>query len=400
MHARNLYPKLDQWVGAWLRRPGSRTTSARVGPGRRLLEFASSATFYLGLMGGLLYLSHRMLEAGVWAGWVIGGPFVFAALVIHAAERVVPYRRRWNRDHGDSVADGYHVVITGGIVSELYRFSFGLLVPPVAALLLEWRGSSIWPTEAPVVVRFAIAAVIAEFGYYWAHRLGHRTRLWRAHAVHHSPQRLYGLNFLREHPIALLPIYIGLFVPLMAVGCDVHTLTLIVIFTMLHGLFQHCNLDLRLGPLNWIFSSPIVHRWHHSSEREEAQTNYGANLLLWDIVFGTRFLPRNVDVPQIGIEELEGFPATFLGQMKVPFHFERLQRPAAPSSRDSVSPKSTKRRPKVADSFPRPSSEHGEMVAALAPSNGTQLAKSGEGDQERSRFGISSRPGILTRLER
>ncbi len=299
--------------------------------GVQALPFVASAVLYLGTLIGALWAANRMLLAGVWLGWAITGPFVVAAVLVHCAERVAPYRREWNHDQGDSVADWYHVAFSGVIASELYRFVFGLLMLPVAALIVEWRGASVWPADAPVVLRLALAVLVAEFGYYWGHRWGHRIRfLWRAHATHHSPERLYGLNFMRAHPLGLLLLYVGLFVPLLALGCDQDTLTLLSLFTFVHGLFQHCNIALRLGPLDWIFSSPALHRWHHSSVELEAQHNYGANLIVWDVVFGSRFLPADEEVGVLGIENIESFPKMYFDQMKVPFALDRLEAAGSP----------------------------------------------------------------------
>ena len=64
-------------------------------------------------------------------------------------------------------------------------------------------------------------------------------------------------------------------------------LLLYTVWVSVHGLFQHCNVRLRLGPLNYIFSMCELHRWHHSLKLEEANSNYGNNILFWDLVFDT-----------------------------------------------------------------------------------------------------------------
>ncbi|MDG2305447.1 MAG: sterol desaturase family protein [Candidatus Binatia bacterium] len=322
MQPSDVHPRVERWIEASSEE--SATSERRTG--RQVLHFAVSVTFYLGLMGAALWAADLMLRAGVWDGFVIAGPFALAVAAIHVAERFAPYRREWNEEHGDSVTDWYHVLFSGVVASEIYRVGFGVLLLPVAAWIVEWRGSTIWPSDAPVAVRLALAALLAEFGYYWAHRLGHRVRLfWRAHATHHSPERLYGLNFLRDHPFGLLLLYVGLFVPLTVLGCDRHTITLLLLFSVVHGLFQHCNIALRLGPLNWIFSSPPLHRWHHSEVTAEAQHNYGANLIVWDILFRTRFLPERESVRVVGIDGIDDFPKDYLGQMKVPFVLSGLE---------------------------------------------------------------------------
>ena len=65
-----------------------------------------------------------------------------------------------------------------------------------------------------------------------------------------------------------------------------------------------------------------LHRWHHSKNIDEANNNYGANLIVWDIVFGTRFLPKDRQPPEeIGIETLPDFPQTYVGQFLSPIRW-------------------------------------------------------------------------------
>ena len=92
------------------------------------------------------------------------------------------------------------------------------------------------------------------------------------------------------------------------------------LFTAVHGMFQHCNVRIRLGPLNWLFSMAELHRWHHSKRLEEANTNYGANIIWWDVVFGSRFLPGDREPPtEIGIETLPNFPGSYRAHLLSPF---------------------------------------------------------------------------------
>jgi len=75
---------------------------------------------------------------------------------------------------------------------------------------------------------------------------------------------------------------------------------------------------LRLGPLNWIIAGPELHRWHHSGVLGEARSNYGNNLIVWDIVFATRYLPSGRKVDYLGIDN-PGWPNGFFAQLIAPF---------------------------------------------------------------------------------
>ena len=98
------------------------------------------------------------------------------------------------------------------------------------------------------------------------------------------------------------------------------------LISAVHGIFQHANLQLKLGPLNWIFSMAELHRWHHSRTIEEANTNFGQTISIWDWVFGTRFLPNDRQPPRdIGIADLPDFPMTWWAQIRAPFRWAKVK---------------------------------------------------------------------------
>jgi ornithine lipid hydroxylase len=97
-------------------------------------------------------------------------------------------------------------------------------------------------------------------------------------------------------------------------------LLLFATFSGAHMLMQHANVDVRLGPLNWIFSMNEVHRWHHSRIIAEQNANYGGVLLVWDVIFGTRFHPADREPPvDVGLHGLRDFPTGYLEQLASPF---------------------------------------------------------------------------------
>ena len=111
----------------------------------------------------------------------------------------------------------------------------------------------------------------------------------------------------------------------MILGADARVLGLFVLVASVHGLFQHTNLPIRCGPLNWFFSMAELHRWHHSRLPEESNRNFGQNLIIWDVVFGTRFLPTDREPPEeIGIAGMPDFPMDYVGQVLSPITWSRF----------------------------------------------------------------------------
>jgi sterol desaturase/sphingolipid hydroxylase (fatty acid hydroxylase superfamily) len=77
------------------------------------------------------------------------------------------------------------------------------------------------------------------------------------------------------------------------------------------------------GILNYIFITPNVHRWHHSKKVEEGNNNFGENLAIFDILFGTYYHPKDRHVGPLGIKE--GMPKAFLSQLAAPFFWHKYR---------------------------------------------------------------------------
>jgi sterol desaturase/sphingolipid hydroxylase (fatty acid hydroxylase superfamily) len=60
----------------------------------------------------------------------------------------------------------------------------------------------------------------------------------------------------------------------------------------------------------------MFHRWHHTSADEGRDKNFAGALPLWDLVFGTYYMPREQPVV-FGISE--EIPDELIGQMIWPF---------------------------------------------------------------------------------
>jgi sterol desaturase/sphingolipid hydroxylase (fatty acid hydroxylase superfamily) len=254
-----------------------------------------------------------------------------AATAVIAAERLFPHLPAWNRSHGDLATDAGHALVSGVLGLRLARPLFDAGGVVVAGWLTSVVGTGLWPVGWPLVAQLALALVIGELGNYWFHRWQHEHELlWRFHAVHHSAERLYWLNAARFHPLDLIPLYATWYVPLVALGCPAPVLALFAMFDAVFGMLQHGNVEVRLGPLNWLFSMAEPHRWHHSRTLAEANNNYGSNLLVWDLVFGTFFLPRDRESPAVlGIGDMPAFPRGWLAQVAAPFRWARVRREAA-----------------------------------------------------------------------
>ena len=153
--------------------------------------------------------------------------------------------------------------------------------------------------DLPPLVRVGLAFVIGEIGFYWGHRLSHEVPwLWRFHALHHTTEQLYFLANTRSHPVDMVVTRLFGLVPLYLLGLAGPSLdgsatpALVLVIGTLWGFFIHANLRWRFGPLEWLFTTPAFHHWHHS-RRDHVNRNYASTLPFLDRLFGSHYLPRH-----------------------------------------------------------------------------------------------------------
>lgn len=148
-------------------------------------------------------------------------------------------------------------------------------------------GLAIAETFAPFTIAhswwsWALAIFVADFSYYWMHRIEHQTRiLWANHSVHHSSPEFNLTTSLR---ICWLDGFIEwlFFVPMILLGFDL--IQTIVGFSVViaYQTWIHTEKIGKLGFLDKIFNTPSVHRVHHGSNPQYIDRNYGGILILWD----------------------------------------------------------------------------------------------------------------------
>ncbi len=273
---------------------------------------------YPALMAGGYMLFILLTETGsplLFSAYLSAGVATFG-IILH--ETFVPARADWRPSWSDIANDGLFLAFV--------QVALPLVLRVLALMLVVWLArtedaplAGYWPDEAPVLAQVLIMVVIAEFFRYWIHRALHTVGpLWRLHAVHHASTKLYTINVGRFHPLDKTLQFLGDTLPFLLLGVSPEVFAAYFVLYAINGFYQHSNADVRLGPLNWFVAGPELHRWHHSADLAEAQSNYGNNLIVWDIVFGTRFLPRRKAVGRIGIGNPH-WPHGFLAQMTAPF---------------------------------------------------------------------------------
>lgn len=141
--------------------------------------------------------------------------------------------------------------------------------------------------------------LVAEFAYYWYHRLGHEVRLfWADHSIHHSAQTFDFTVNLRHVPFQAIYRLI-VWAPIVMLGFNPLVLVLLAITTPAFQTFCHTTRIGRLAPwFEWLFVTPNNHGVHHASNPLYIDKNYGGLTMIWDHVFGT-YQRMEDDVPAV-----------------------------------------------------------------------------------------------------
>jgi sterol desaturase/sphingolipid hydroxylase (fatty acid hydroxylase superfamily) len=174
----------------------------------------------------------------------------------------------------------------------------------------------------PKWLQAVVILVVGDFIAYWTHRWFHGRCLWRFHAVHHSSQELDWLSSVRLHPVNELVSRLCQAVPFVALGFSPLVLAAYVPFLTFYSILIHANVSWSFGPLRYLAATPEFHRWHHTSEEEGLDKNFAGLLPMWDIAFGTFYMPRDKHPTQFGIRG-DPVPDNFWGQMMYPFRRRR-----------------------------------------------------------------------------
>ena len=251
--------------------------------------------------------------------------YLAVAAGIAVFEYAVPYERDWLDPDGEIVNDIAHTLLTKGAVQVAAAIgaSFPILLAMVAQPHVG-TDDAFWISDWPMPLQVAAGLVIAEAGLYAAHRTAHeRMILWRFHALHHSVERLRVVNTGRFHVVDSIVKAALSQIPLYLLGAPLPVFLWVGATTAFIGLLTHCNIDLRTGFLDWVFSTPRLHRWHHSRDPKVGNTNYGENLVLWDQLLGTYHNPPCPSSTDIGISGQ--IAESFWMQLTQPFSTEGLR---------------------------------------------------------------------------
>ncbi len=159
--------------------------------------------------------------------------------------------------------------------------------------------------------------VVSDFLLYWNHRVFHGPAMWKYHAIHHSSADVDWISAARFHPVNLFLGSVAVDVALMLAGISPNALLIVGPFQTASSAFVHANLNWTLGPFKYVMASPVFHRWHHTAADRGGSSNFAGTFPIWDLMFGTFYMPENELPDAYGIDDKE-FPESIGAQMLYP----------------------------------------------------------------------------------
>ena len=142
----------------------------------------------------------------------------------------------------------------------------------------------------PPTLKFVFGFLAMDLTFYYWHRANHVLPiLWRFHNVHHVDQDLDVSTSLRFHfgEVLYSVVFRALQVSLLGI---VFTYLVYEVSFQCATLFHHSNVRLPITferALNKIIVTPRMHGIHHSTVKEETNSNYSVIFRWWDVLHGT-----------------------------------------------------------------------------------------------------------------
>lgn len=246
--------------------------------------------------------------------WITGPIFERTIVIIFIAVLLCPFvllvTRYWDLESARTL-----------LINE-YQAQ-GKSLPPEWVLVLQARFKELSNGFGPLATwpawsQFIAVLIVGDFSGYWIHRFFHiSSRAWPLHAVHHSSERLDWLSAVRQHPMAEAIGKAGLALPVFMIGLPVSVVAAAAPIFGFYALLVHARVDWDYGRWKYVIASPVFHRWHHSRSPEAIDRNFSALFPIWDIIFGTYYMPDDKKPYDFGT--VKPVPEGWWAQMTYPF---------------------------------------------------------------------------------
>jgi sterol desaturase/sphingolipid hydroxylase (fatty acid hydroxylase superfamily) len=179
--------------------------------------------------------------------------------------------------------------------------------------------------HGPLWIQAATGIALLDFFAWAAHVLLHKTTWgWRTHRVHHSDLAVDVTTAFRQHPGETIWRLAWRLAPIWAIGIPLPVVALHETLSAGNALLEHTNVVLPERPdrlLRSLLVTPNMHKWHHSRDARETDTNYGNILSVWDRAFGTLTGGPGLSRVRFGLDDVASPESqSVAGLLRMPAH--------------------------------------------------------------------------------
>ena len=273
-------------------------------------------------------------------GWLSAGLVLGALGVILIVEALRPLRRT---QHEAKLRRDTRNLAMSALSAVAIRYTEKPLTAPLMKRVQQGGLGLLPRLKLHPVVEVAAAVLLLDYTLYLWHVLTHKVPfLWRFHRVHHADLDLSATTALRFHFAEMVISIPWRAAQVLLIGVSPLSFSVWQSALFLSIMFHHSNLRLPEGSeraLNPFFVTPRMHGIHHSTVRDERDSNWSSGLTVWDRLHGTLRLDVPQDEINIGIPErrepAEVGLAEILWMPFVEADGERNLLPAAPAALES-----------------------------------------------------------------
>lgn len=275
------------------------------------------------------YLKQSVLMELNWENYFYG--LIVISLVVWLFEIVFPWRKNQAIFRKDFWQDVFYMFFNFFLLNLIVLIALSNSAGQIFNDILGFFDLSITSfqlfniNEFPFWLRIFIFFIIIDFVQWFTHTLLHKYDfLWNFHKVHHSVKEMGFAAHLRYHWMEPVVYNSMKYIPLAIMGgFTAKDVALVHFFNITIGHLNHANINWDYGFLKYILNNPKMHIWHHAKELPKEKSkgvNFGITLSIWDYIFKTNYIPHSGRDIEIGFENDEDFPKTFIGQEIYPLN--------------------------------------------------------------------------------
>ncbi len=256
---------------------------------------------------------------------------IIISIIVWILELLFPWRKKQPIFRNDFWLDLFYMffnffILNLIIVVALSNVTAQLFNDSITTLNLQLSNLQLIDfSKYPRFVSLFFFFLISDFLQWNIHRLLHRINfLWTFHKVHHSIKQMGFAGHFRYHWVEPIVYKSLLYIPMIIIGgFQIQDAFIIHFLSIAVGHLNHSNLGWDYGIFKYVLNNPKMHIWHHAKKMPgQYGNNFGISLSLWDYIFNTHYIPTDGRDIELGFEEDDTFPLTFIKQEIYPLKFK------------------------------------------------------------------------------